>query len=449
MTTSRSRPTALVLDDEQEVAESLGRILRRRGYAVTLAHDIASAERLLSQRRFQFAFVDLHLPDGHGADVVQQAMAGGRVDVAYAITGAPQCETVVRAMQCGASTVLEKPFDLEALDNLLRNHAREPSDVLSWRDAHAPNLLGQAPCLVQALEIASQVADSVCTVLITGESGTGKELFARALHAGSPRSEAPFVALNCAAIPETLIEDELFGHARGAFTGAATDRTGHIVSAHRGTLFLDELGDMPLTAQAKLLRVLQDGTITPVGSDDRTTVDVRVIAATNKNLHEMADAGTFRSDLLYRLDVISLAVPPLRERPQDIPSLTRAFIAKSCQRNGRESKTIAAETERALIAHGWPGNVRELENTVERAVLTCPQQTITVRHLGLIDRLRATEERSPEGPPSLDLKAVLRAKERELISIALERSGGNRTEAAALLGLNRTTLVEKLRKVGV
>ena len=449
MIMSRSRPTALVLDDELEVAESLRRILNRRGYQVSLAHDIAGAERLLSQRRFQFAFVDLHLPDGHGADVVQQAMADGRVDVAYAITGAPRCETVVRAMQSGASTVLEKPFDLEALDALLRTHAREPSDVLSWRDAHAPNLLGEAPGLVEALKTASQVADSVCTVLITGESGTGKELFARALHAGSPRRGAPFVALNCAAIPETLVEDELFGHARGAFTGATTERTGHIVAAHQGTLFLDELGDMPLAAQAKLLRVLQDGTVTPVGSDEQTTVDVRVIAATNKDLHEMAEAGTFRADLLYRLDVISLAIPPLRQRPQDILPLARAFVAKSCQRNGREPKAIAAETEKALVAHGWPGNVRELENTVERAVLTCAPNVITAEHLGLENRARPTDERSPEEPPSLDLKAVLRAKERELIAIALERSGGNRTEAAALLGLNRTTLVEKLRKVGV
>jgi transcriptional regulator with GAF, ATPase, and Fis domain len=285
-------------------------------------------------------------------------------------------------------------------------------------------------------------------VLIYGESGTGKELVARAVHDASPRRDKPFVPINCAAIPESLIEDELFGHTRGAFTGAEAARQGRIASADGGTLFLDEIGDMPIIAQAKLLRVLQERALTPVGGDRSIPVDIRVVAATNRDLDAMVAAGSFRADLLFRLRVIEVRLPPLRDRGDDILTLARSFLAQANRRNNRSVTGFDPAAESTLAGHAWPGNVRELANTIERAVILKRQGLLSAADLRLTGK-RGAPAAAPAAaaPDDLNLRSTLDKTEKRLIAIALERSAGNRTEAAALLGLNRTTLVEKMKRV--
>ncbi len=315
----------------------------------------------------------------------------------------------------------------------------------NWRAQYASDIDGENSGLLEALDMIKNVATSACSVLISGESGTGKELLARALHDASPRAAFPFVAINCAAIPETMIESELFGHVRGAFTGAHTSRAGKFATASGGTLFLDEIGEMPAAAQAKLLRVIQENTICPVGSDDEILVNVRIVAATHRNLEELAAAGTFREDLYYRLNVIPVALPALRERPEDIDCLAAKFLARANATHQCSVKGFSAQAARALRTQPWRGNVRELLHTIERAVLIKRTGLLELIDLGL----RARRPRIATEVPvddNLDLRDALSNVERTLIGRALDKTGGNRTEAAALLGLNRTTLVEKLRK---
>jgi transcriptional regulator with PAS, ATPase and Fis domain len=356
-----------------------------------------------------------------------------------------------------------------------------PGSISAWRTRVAPDLVGDDPALIEVLDMVKTVAVSGSTVLLLGESGTGKEELARALHNGSPRRDKAFVAVNCAAIPETLIEAELFGHARGAFTGADRAREGLVASADGGTLFLDEIGDMPASAQAKLLRVLQSQSITPVGSDRSVRVDVRVVAATHCDLEELIAQKRFRADLFYRLSVIPIFLPALRERPNDILPLARAFVARIAKRLDRPVPTLDASAESALLGHQWPGNIRELMNAIERAVVLCRpgmpirsvdlrlslkrrpplrmvQPAATVDHsaselAALVgSQARAATGGAPvageaDSKKQFDLKSALDDVERAMIERALAETRGNRTEAAALLGLNRSTLVEKLRKL--
>ncbi|MCC7381299.1 MAG: sigma 54-interacting transcriptional regulator [Deltaproteobacteria bacterium] len=344
-------------------------------------------------------------------------------------------------------------------------------------------LVGDDPSFRDQLTMVGDAADTNCTILISGESGTGKELVAKLIHRLSPRREGPLVAVNCAAIPESLMEAELLGHTRGAFTGAQNAREGRIVAAHKGTLFLDEIGDLPLSAQAKLLRILQDRRVYPVGSDQPIRVDIRVIAATNRDLHAMVERGEFRADLLYRLNVIQVELPPLRDRRSDILGLAAYFIEVTNRRTGRAVEGLDPEASRALLEHAWPGNVRELSNVIERAVIlrrhgllrvedvrthrprqpSAPTADAVPAHPMAPHRAAsapphraasAPPHRAASAPPEgtdpgveLNLRSALEKIERQLINAALERSSGNRTEAAALLGLNRTTLVEKMRKL--
>jgi transcriptional regulator with GAF, ATPase, and Fis domain len=332
----------------------------------------------------------------------------------------------------------------------------------AWRTEFAPEIVGNTPELLEALDTIRQVAATDCTILITGETGTGKELFARAAHRGSPRRNRPTIPVNCAAIPEALLETELFGHIKGAFTGATNARTGRFMSAHEGTIFLDEIGDLPLAAQAKLLRVLEERVVSPVGSDGDVRVDVRIIAATHRNLADMVAHGTFRADLYYRLAVIPLHLPPLRERPEDILTIANLCIARARERLERDVHGMDACARAALCAYHWPGNVRELSHLVERSVLLARKSMLSHADIPLPSskstRARAADEArsqliptlaGPPGEPSFDLRQALELLERTLIDRALQRAGGNRTEAAALLGLNRTTLAEKLRKYAV
>jgi transcriptional regulator with GAF, ATPase, and Fis domain len=337
-------------------------------------------------------------------------------------------------------------------------------DLATWRSSFAPEVVGDSPQILEALDTVQRIATTDCTILITGETGTGKELFARATHRASSRRARKFIPINCASIPETLLETELFGHVKGAFTGATNARPGRFVSAHEGTIFLDEIGDLPLAAQAKLLRVLEERVVSPVGSDVDIAVDVRVIAATHRNLEEMVAQGTFRADLYFRLAVVPIELPALRERAEDIISIAELAIIHTREKLGRNVEGLDASANLALTRYAWPGNVRELRHVIERAVLLSRRSTLSevdlqlpgmklARGSGEIPRLElarkdlGTQPALPAATPeTLDLRSALESLERDLIERALKKAGGNRTEAAALLGLNRTTLVEKLRK---
>jgi transcriptional regulator with PAS, ATPase and Fis domain len=336
-------------------------------------------------------------------------------------------------------------------------------DFPAWRSQFAPEIVGESPEIVAALDTIRQVAGTDCSLLITGETGTGKELFARAVHRASQRRNRKFIPINCAAIPEQLLESELFGHVKGAFTGAANARSGRFMSAHEGTIFLDEIGDLPLASQAKLLRVLEERVVSPVGSDADIPVDVRVIAATHRNLEEMVAAGTFRADLYFRLAVVPVELPTLRERPEDILRIADLCVTRTAQKLGRPVGGIDDSARELLLAYHWPGNVRELAHLIERAVLLCRTEKLSEADIQLpgrkarFSRSAVARDSQPvmtvpaAAAPStlgdtLDLRSALENLEREMIERALRKAGGNRTEAAALLGLNRTTLVEKLRK---
>ena len=339
----------------------------------------------------------------------------------------------------------------------------------TWRSNYAAEIIGDSPAMITALETIQYVAGTDCSILITGETGSGKELFARAAHRASARRNRAFIPVNCAAIPETLLETELFGHIKGAFTGATNARPGRFMSAHEGTIFLDEIGDLPLAAQAKLLRVLEERMVAPVGADTEIPVDVRIIAATHRNLEEMVAQGKFRADLYFRLAVVPVTLPALRERSDDIINIAELCIARVRERIGRNVEGLDESAKAALCAYHWPGNVRELSHMIERAVLLARRSMLSAADLSIpgaktkfargseqmiaIPRPVSVAQGSgahplPEMPTTdtLDLRSALENLERDMIDRALAKAGGNRTEAAALLGLNRTTLVEKLRK---
>lgn len=335
------------------------------------------------------------------------------------------------------------------------------SDFKTWRRQFAAEIVGESAEIVDALDTIRRVASTDCSILITGETGSGKELFARAAHRASNRRAKPFIPVNCAALPETLIEAELFGHVKGAFTGAMTARAGRFLSAQGGTLFLDEIGDLPLSAQAKLLRVLEERVVCPVGADSDIAIDVRIVAATHCNLEQMVAEGKFRADLYFRLSVVPLHLPALRDRGDDFDIIVDLTLARMCERTGRDLMTLEPSARVAIRSYSWPGNVRELAHRIERAALLARGTQIAEGDLSLptsqtpirVVRSAITAEGSGPIPKqdvlddsTLDLRSALEAVERTLIDRALSKANGNRTEAAALLGLNRTTLVEKLRK---
>jgi transcriptional regulator with PAS, ATPase and Fis domain len=324
-----------------------------------------------------------------------------------------------------------------------------PVKLLAPRPVSMQGVVGEAETLTDVYRVVDRVADTTCTILITGESGTGKELVARAIHNTSRRARAPFVAVNCGAIPEALLESELFGHARGAFTGAHATKVGRIALAQGGTLFLDEIGEMPLSLQVKLLRILQSREYSPVGDTRTMAADVRIVAATNVNLEAAVQAGTFREDLYYRLNVIHLTVPALRERSEDVPLLVHYFLARAREKTGRmEVREVSRAAAQLLVEYPWPGNVRELENTIERAVLLCPTGTIEPKDLPARVCGLGTEKRVAAKLPDsgIDLRNAVEHFENQLIRQALERTNWNKKQAANLLGLNRTTLVEMLKR---
>jgi DNA-binding NtrC family response regulator len=446
----------LLCDDEDSLCRSLGRILRSAGHDVVAVDGPAGYARL-RQERFDLILTDIRMPGVNGFEILAAARTHAPGTPVIAMSGSAEIPDAVKAMHAGARDFLIKPFEIKALEDAVANMLKPPApaspatDPVGWRDQHAPWLLGSDPAMLPVFSLLSQVADTRCTVLITGESGTGKELAARSLHAGSSRASKPFVAVNCAAIPPSLVESELFGHIKGAFTGATSSRVGRFAQADRGTIFLDEIGEMEIGVQAKLLRLIQDGELTPVGDETSQKIDVRILAATNRNLEREVAAARFRADLYWRLNVIPVELPSLRERTTDITRLAEHFLVRANERHKRQVTGIDPQTMAALRGYSWPGNIRELENVIERLVIVKASGTLMPADLPpaiRTPRETSSPSLSMPGLPSAgtDLRAMLDAVEDRMIGEALERTGGNKNRAAELLGLNRTTLVEKLRR---
>jgi DNA-binding NtrC family response regulator len=445
----------LLVDDDPSIHAGLVRLIKTLGCRAVTVGNGADAIARLRDETFDLCVTDLRLPDAGEHGVLKQARTCRPPVATIVLSENGTVAEAVEALRAGAADVIAKPFHISVLEQaMVRVLASPTAAAASWRARQTPGaaVIGEHPAMKQVLERVDQVAGTEASVLIRGETGTGKEVIARLLHGASQRRSAPFVAVNMAAIPETLAESELFGHVRGAFTGADKSRTGRFAAANRGTLFFDEIGDMPRALQAKLLRVLQDRLVTPVGGSEPIPVDVRVVAATHRNLETMIQEGTFREDLFYRLNVIPIEIPPLRERRQDIPSMAEHFRTEVNAREGRSVGGFGLDVMQRLCAYDWPGNVRELENLIERLVVVAGGRIVVIEDLpphlrtSVVDLDAGTLELPPSG---VDLRTLLMQLEEKLIGQALERTGGNKNRAAELLGMNRTTLVEKLRRRNV
>lgn len=447
----------LVVDDDQAHRGMLRTMLRSWGYAVSEAADGDEALNLVRERAFDAVLTDVRMARMDGIHTLKSVLEYNPALPVVLMTAYSSVETAVEALRLGAYDYLVKPLDFEILRHTLRQaieHSRLSVENRELRRqlseaAARPGILGRSPAMLAMQETIATVAPTEATVLITGESGTGKELVARALHSGSARADKPMVTVNCAALAENLLESELFGHEKGSFTGADRRREGRFVQANGGTLFLDEIGEMPLPLQAKLLRALQEGEVQWVGSDAPLTVDVRVLAATNRDLREEVARRRFREDLYFRLNVISLEVPPLRDRGEDIPVLAAHFLERFAGRNRKSIRGFSPQAVDSLLRYAWPGNVRELENAVERAVILCNGDLITRRELPAA----ITEAASPEEASSAAVGALaglpLDELERRAIGETLRCTGDNKSEAARQLGITRATLHNKLRKYGM
>jgi two-component system nitrogen regulation response regulator NtrX len=453
------RESILVVDDELGVRASLAGILGDEGYAVHAVETGEAALGALAARRFDLVLLDVWLPGADGLEVLARIReADGELPVVV-ISGHGTIETAVKAVRLGAQDFVEKPLSLEktllAVRNALRR-GRLESEVraLKQRLDERYVMVGESPALRRLRAEIEQAAPSNGRALIFGENGTGKELVARAIHAGSLRAAGPFVEVNCAAIPEELIESELFGHVKGAFTGALAARKGKFELADGGTLFLDEIGDMSLKTQAKVLRALQEQRIEPVGGAGSVEVDVRVIAATNKDLEEEIRQGRFRDDLFFRLAVIPFHVPPLRERREDIPLLARHFVEALAAEHGRRPRSLSPDALAALARLPWPGNVRELRNIIERLVIMTPGNVIERRHLpaSLLEALPADGEAAPAAGEAAEAGTLVEAREafeRAYILGKYRECGGNMSRTAEALGVERSNLYRKMKAYGL
>jgi len=448
------KPTVLIVDDEPDLLELVSLTLSRMNLQARTAADVNSARRLLKAEKFDLCLTDMRLPDGDGLDLVAWIQQN-RADLPVAvITAHGNVESAVRALKLGAFDFVSKPLDLGVLRKLVGSAIRlgnRPGDrtAVTFR---GPRLLGHSQIMEQLRDMIARVARSQAPVHIYGESGTGKELVARLIHESGARSEGPFVAVNCGAIPTELMESELFGHKRGSFTGAVSDKKGLIQSAEGGTLFLDEVADLPLHMQVKLLRVVQEKTVRPVGEAREETIDVRILSATHKNLSELVAQGLFREDLFYRINVIELRVPALRERAADIPEIAEAVLNRLGRRTNMESAQLSADAIEMLQAYPFPGNVRELENVLERALTLCVDGQITAEHIKL--RAAARPTATDPQPPAMDegtgaLGDKLEDMERDAIIKALEKTRYNKTAAAKLLGMSFRALRYRVKKLGI
>ena len=450
-------PYVLFVDDETALRTLMAERLKERGFEVVEAESGEQALELLDQFAFDIIITDLRMPDIDGGRVIEAAVGRYPGIIAIVITGYGTVKDAVDAIKRGASDFIAKPFQFDELMHVLQKALEQRR--LTSENAYLRSqleeryqfggILGRSRPMQALFQLLETVARSSSTILITGETGTGKEVVARAIHHSSPRRAHRFVALNCSAIPETLMEAELFGHVRGAFTGAVGTRQGRFEQAHKGTLFLDEVGMMSVALQMKVLRALQEREFERVGDNQTIKVDVRVIAATNSDLSRMVAEGTFREDLYYRLNVIPLELPPLRERRDDIPILAKHFLDKFAP---GVAMHVSQGAMRALMAYHWPGNVRQLENAIERAVALGAGRP-EIDSADLPPEVQATPQATPAPfvdlpEEGLDLPGHLASVERDLIHRALDRTRGNRNKAADLLRIKRTTLVEKLKRIG-
>ncbi len=449
MTTESAR--ILIVDDSPATREVLERNLRAEGHEVHSAANVAAAIKVLEQAAIDLVVTDLRMPGGDGMELVRHVRDHCRGVGVIMVTGFATVGGAVSAMREGVDDYLPKPFSDEELRHAVRSaldKVRTRREVESAAPVAAPDgLIGTSPAMQRVYRLIDRAAGASVPVLITGESGTGKELVARAIHYKGPRASAPFLAVNCAAIPETLIESELFGHAKGSFTGATAARQGFFVAADGGTLFLDEVAELSPIAQAKLLRVLQEKTVQAVGADKSGTVDVRVIAATNKDLEGLAREGKFREDLFFRLHVLPIELPPLREREGDVVPLFRHFLTAAAEQDSSPAPRLTDSAVDALKRYPWPGNVRELQNLAQRLVIFAEAGVIDTVDLPTVMRYVASPPPPSSGSPSAAHR-TLRAVEVEHIRAVLESVGGNKTKAAAILGIDRKSLRERLKAAG-
>lgn len=442
-----SSPTCLIVDDENDIRELLVLTLERMGIETHTAACVTDAKHMLTQRDYALCLTDMRMPDGDGLELVRHINTSHPGLPVAVITAYGSAENAVSALKAGAFDYLSKPISLNQLRPLVQSALKLSDPDIA--DLGGLDMIGISPAISQVRQMIEKLARSQAPVYISGESGSGKELAARMIHLQSSRREAPFVAINCGAIPENLMESEFFGYKKGAFTGANQDKPGLFHAAKGGTLFLDEVADLPLLMQVKLLRAIQEKKVRMVGDSHEEGTDVRIISATHRNLGEMMENGLFRQDLYYRLNVIELKMPPLRERPEDIPQLAQSLMAKLCRSSSTSQPALSAEALVLLKQYAFPGNVRELENILERAMALCDGETITAGDL-LLETMQATDPPViPQGNSELPLPEYLENIEKTAILNALEKTGQNKTEAARLLGVSFRTLRYRLSKLGL
>ncbi|MBN1670602.1 MAG: sigma-54-dependent Fis family transcriptional regulator [Kiritimatiellae bacterium] len=443
------KPVVLIVDDEKNSRDGLSRALRDN-YATHTAENGHRALELLGQHAVDVLLSDVRMPGMDGLTLLQRALARSPRPVCIMLTAYGTVETAVEAMKRGAHDFLMKPVNLDELDMVIKRGLRTREIEAENRGLREKlddkygleNIIGQGPAMRAMFDLIRQVAPSAATVLIQGESGTGKELVARAIHHLSPRSEGPFVPVHCAALSESLLESELFGHEKGAYTGATERRRGRFELADGGTLFLDEVAEIPASVQIKLLRVLEERQFERVGGQESIDVDIRLVAATNKDLRKLKDEDRFREDLFFRLDVVTIDLPPLRERREDVPLLSYHFLKEFAEKNGKAVDEIVPEALELLGRYAWPGNVRELRNVIEKMVVLARGRKLTAR-----DVPRHIEQDAGESPePIVTAGLSLAEAEKQLILKTLDACGGNRSQAAQRLGISRRTLFRKLNE---
>jgi len=469
----------LVADDEESMRWVLSKALKRKGFEVDLAPDGRQALELIKDNCYDLAILDIKMPGINGLDLLDRVRELKSDLLVVIMTAEASMKNAVEAMKRGAYDYITKPFDLDVIDAIIEKVERARDirvqvttlkQELKDRYQVEKNIVGNSPAMRELYKTIGKVADSDVTILIQGESGTGKELVARAIHFNSGRLGKPFVAINCAAIPRDLLESELFGSEKGAYTGASDRKQGKFEQASQGTLFLDEIGDMPLDLQAKILRVLQEQEVTRIGGNQNIAVDVRVVAATNQALIEKVQRKEFREDLYYRLNVVPITLAPLRERPDDIPPLTHYFLTRTCAEMSVPVKRISEEALELLTAHPWPGNVRELENAIKRAVILSNDPILTALDFGGLAPAAAqspavSQEASLEALVDMKLRScmngvekldkgdiytvVLEQVERPLLRFILEKTRWNQVRTADILGINRNTLRKKISELGI
>ncbi len=449
------KPRILVVDDESSHRQMIEAVLSAEGYEISQADDGQTAIVAVEDRFYDLVIMDIRMPKISGIEALKKIKAISPGIPIIIMTAYASVGTAVEALKAGAYDYLIKPLDIEELKILvakaLRFRQLEQENVYLKERLNDrfdfSKILGRSPAMNSLFETMALVAPSEATVLIVGDSGTGKELIASAVHQNSPRKDRPLIKVNCAALPETLLESELFGHEKGAFTGAIARKQGRFQLAHKSSIFLDEIAEMAPATQAKILRVLQEREFEPVGSSQTFKVDTRIIAATNKNLEEEIKAGRFREDLYYRINVVTLVVPPMRERREDIPLLADFFLKQYAEKNNRSIKGFTPRAVDLLMRYDWPGNVRELENVVERAVIMARGDMITP--LEFPDVLQDLDEEAKASPLALTAGRSLKEVEKVMILRTLEETDGNRTHAARILGISRRTLQLKLKEYGI